>query len=404
MGKPKPFNFYQNNLHFKWCKTILNNRGNIIDHILTSHTNISLLNKLGIPTHINSTHGTFSVIDLSLCSSLLAHNFTWLTHPDPCDSDHFPILISNNYQTSTIPSSTPKWKIDKANWPLFSELTNTSNYPSPSLPNLDIPTKIDSFTQFIIHSAEKSIPQTSSTPHKRFVPWWSDDIKSAIKNRQKALHKYQSSHLQSDFINYKKLRAKARFLVRSAKKRSWIEFVTDINKPESCSTMWSHIQRLSGTKCGFNIPLLNYNNSTISNPTDISNSLAEHFSNTSSDKNYNQEFLQSKHIAESSPVQFHNDTPNLPYNLPITPHEVYSTIKILLQEFVPRARPNPSSHAQTSSPFFNRLPHCNSQRNLFFRCMHSTMEICTCCPHHQTELGLSPSHLIPPDISDECTG
>lgn len=59
---------------------------------LLEKDNIALLND-STPTHINIANGNFSCIDLSICSSSLAHRIEWKVLPDIFSSDHMPINI-----------------------------------------------------------------------------------------------------------------------------------------------------------------------------------------------------------------------------------------------------------------------------------------------------------------------
>ena len=109
-----------------------NARRNIIDHLLATHDDLFLLNHPNTPTHLNSTSGTFSAIDLTLCSNSLTPKVTWCTHPDLCDSDHYPILINAEEPINNKYKSVPRWLTDKANWQLFNDITtDTSTSPTP---------------------------------------------------------------------------------------------------------------------------------------------------------------------------------------------------------------------------------------------------------------------------------
>ena len=84
-----------------------NARGNIIDQLLTTNINFSLLNHQGTSTHLNSTYASLSAIDLTFSSSNLSPKLSWATHPDLCDSDHFPIVLSSHLLLSLIHISEP---------------------------------------------------------------------------------------------------------------------------------------------------------------------------------------------------------------------------------------------------------------------------------------------------------
>ena len=47
-------------------------------------------------TYFHSASGTFTSIDLTLCRPSLFLDFSWKVGPDPCGSDHFPILLEND--------------------------------------------------------------------------------------------------------------------------------------------------------------------------------------------------------------------------------------------------------------------------------------------------------------------
>lgn len=310
-----------------------NSRGNIIDYLLSSDNNLSLLNHPGTPTHLNSTYGSLSAIDLTLSSTDLSPKVRWATHLDLCDSDHFPIILSSHLLAPDVTTSPPRWLINKANWPLFHNLTeDTSSLPDP--PNSS--SALEAFTNFVIKAAESSIPRSSGINKPRQVPWWSDEISSCIKSRRKAYRSYQSSHSQTDFINYKKARANARAQVRSAKKRSWSSFIEGINHPVSPSAMWRGVKRISGNGSYHHISQLKSQDFYISDPSLITEALANHFSSVSSNTNYDDSFLFHKLQTESSPVSFDSPAGESPsYNLPISEYELISTIHKNLKNAAP---------------------------------------------------------------------
>ena len=309
---------------FTWDSRRTNSRGNAVDHFLNHSLDLLLLNARHTPTHINSTYGSLSTIDLSICSSALYSKLTWSAHPDLCDSDHFPIIISNIKVTPQRIRSPARWLIQKANWSLFQDLTaETSHLP---LVTTSIPEAIKSITNLITDAALQAIPESATKSISHKVPWWSENIKIALKARNKALNRYRKSRLPADFVQYKKLRAKARVLIRFSKKQSWNDFVSSINKPVSCSTMWSNIKRISGTKKSFTITSLQVNDQNISSSSDIAETLADHFAAVSSDHNYDPTFLTRKKQSEKNPLDFSTKMTDLPYNQPISETEITATI------------------------------------------------------------------------------
>ena len=92
-------------------------KGAMIENFL-SRNNLCLWND-DSSTYLNSGTGSVSSIDLSICHPTLLLDYEWYTEADPCGSDHFPIILSGDYN---IPERIPAWNLSRANWPLFTSL------------------------------------------------------------------------------------------------------------------------------------------------------------------------------------------------------------------------------------------------------------------------------------------
>ena len=69
------------------------------------------------PTYLSS-QGTFSHIDLTICTPDIAGSYTWFPQPDLFNSDHYPLLISSTLDTHDPPSA-PRWQISRADWDAY---------------------------------------------------------------------------------------------------------------------------------------------------------------------------------------------------------------------------------------------------------------------------------------------
>ena len=69
------------------------------------------------PTYFHLATGSFTSIDLCLCSASVFLDFTWQVYSDQCASDHFPILI--DIVKSMPKDNVPRWNLKKADWPKF---------------------------------------------------------------------------------------------------------------------------------------------------------------------------------------------------------------------------------------------------------------------------------------------
>lgn len=94
-----------------WGSKDLNSRGKKIENFIEL-SDLLLLNTTQ-PTYLSSTYGTFSSLDLSLCSSALYNNLDWNVLPDLHGSDHFPIQIKF-INSNTLCRTNPRWILDKA--------------------------------------------------------------------------------------------------------------------------------------------------------------------------------------------------------------------------------------------------------------------------------------------------
>ena len=100
------------------CEDV-NNRGQQLEDLILKNYLILLNDKSH--TYFHSASGTTS-IDLTLCSPSLFLDFSWKVGPDPCGSDHFPILLENDGPPF---ERVQRWKLAKANWDKFQHLCST---------------------------------------------------------------------------------------------------------------------------------------------------------------------------------------------------------------------------------------------------------------------------------------
>ena len=83
-----------------------NTNGIIIEDFIGRH-GLCLFNDKS-PTYLHPATGSFSAIDLSLCSPTIFMDFQWEVSRDQCGSDHFPIFIKT--LVPQVEDRTPNWK------------------------------------------------------------------------------------------------------------------------------------------------------------------------------------------------------------------------------------------------------------------------------------------------------
>ena len=92
-----------------------------------------------------------------------------------------------------------------------------------------------------------SIPQSSGTARHPPVPWWNPDCAVAIRARKRALTLLQHHPTMDNLINYKRLRSRARRVVRDSKKSSWRAYISSLTHHTSSWDVWHKVRKIKGT-------------------------------------------------------------------------------------------------------------------------------------------------------------
>lgn len=259
-----------------WGSLTRDTRGKVIEDLIDHHS-LTILNN-GENTHFSVAYSSFSSIDLTLTSPSLATHIDWEVENDLHGSDHYPILciIPSNIQNTT---ARPKWKHNAANWELYKDDTTFDvNLQDESINELT-----GYITCKIIEEASKHIPTTTYSPRKH-VPWWSTEVKHAIRERKTALNRFKRQPTSQNLIDFKRKRAMAQLIIKRTKTKSWQEFVSQINPNTTAKDMWNCVRKIAGTKRNFQIKQLEVNNTVTTVIPEICNILANTFKKKSETK------------------------------------------------------------------------------------------------------------------------
>ena len=200
-------------------------------------------------------------------------DYDWKVHDDLCGSDHFPILLNNIGPDLDEPVS--RWKLNKANWAQFQTLC-TTRLLEDTMRKADDP--IESFASILINKAEETVPKTSTKSKKTKKHWFTDDCKTAIKQRKGALRQFNNRPTHDNLNNYRIFRAKARRTIKESKKSSWKQCVSKLNSRTSIKKVWDMVRKIQGKGESSSLGHLNVNNIKVTSKKDISNTLADVFS------------------------------------------------------------------------------------------------------------------------------
>lgn len=294
--------------------------GHKIETIL-EQLNLNLLND-GQNTRFDSKTGESSAIDLSLCDPPLSPLLTWDVLPHLFDSDHFPIIIINEPKSN--PNPIERWKLKNANWSQFQELVE--NNLCDLEPNLDIDHEINIFTQVISQSATKCIGTTNQNNKRLPVPWWNPECAEAIKLSHQAFNRFKKQKTENNSIEFKRLRAKARYIVKQSKRQAWADFVSTIDSSTPLTTVWKKVKKVSGSTPYNSIYFLEQNDNIYHSKQEMSDILASTYQEYSSTDNYTAEFQNKKLTQEQNPIPL-EDLNNLALNTPISLEEFLNVLQ-----------------------------------------------------------------------------
>ncbi|XP_017304933.1 uncharacterized protein LOC108254458 [Diaphorina citri] len=308
-----------------WGGNKLCPKGKEIEKFLNLSLTSTILNN-GDPTHLSFAYKTYSSIDLSFVSNTISSKFNWQVHDDPCQSNHFPIIISLNKSDTILPQNqnyiSDIWIYKRADWCSFqNNITFHNDIDLSNLTTLNIDSVLKQTCENILNAAQISIPKY--TRSKRPVVWFCNEIKTLINKRKKALKLFRKYGNLEDFIEYKKYRALSRKTIKLKKKESWEKFVNSINVPINSHSMFQQIKRIQGKNIHKPITCLKNGSNIILSPHEIANELGHHFSTNISNLNSSPEFIHHKNLLENSPINYNDNESTEPYNSPFNINELH---------------------------------------------------------------------------------
>lgn len=268
---PKPFILVgdfnaHNNL---WGSENTSRKGKILEKVIDS-SELHLLNN-GEHTHFNISTGTFSSIDLSFCDLNAATQLDWQVVNSLYDSDHFPIMITDG--TGSEPLLIERWNISRADWQDFGNEIST-RWEHLTLSE-DINEATKELTDTILLAANQHIGKTRIDTTKKTVPWWNEACKEAVKGCKRALNRYRRTRDMNDFVNFKRLKARSRRILKESKAQSWRSFVSTITSDTSPAQVWSNIKKMRGQQTNQKINCIKHDDFVITDSQSIAHIIAE---------------------------------------------------------------------------------------------------------------------------------
>ncbi|XP_057667198.1 uncharacterized protein LOC130900523 [Diorhabda carinulata] len=218
--------------------------------------------------------------------------------------------------------------------PQITELPQNPTQPSQQPQNTEVNTpqahtKIQSEIPITPHSQNvppinikeipKHINRTTRLKRRNPVPWWNSDCESAIKSNKKAFNRYKRHNTSANKIEFLETRAEARRTIKTAKRKSWTEYVSTINSETPMTEVWERVRKISGLYKHHNIQILEKDGRTTTDNSKIVSILATTYKNRSITRNYDDTVItHEREEKDELMIQFDE---NEPINLPITTQE-----------------------------------------------------------------------------------
>ena len=313
-----------------WGAVEDNERGEVVNEFLSKHNLVLFNNK--IHTYCSYAYGTTSLVDLTMCSPSIYLDFDYKVFDNRHGSDHYPIQLTYNGADTTENDRLPQWNFKKADWPRFRDECRKNIQESIFKDKSDEMVlfegdKMKLFTDYLVKAATESIPMTSPNSKIKTKPWFDDECKKMIKERNKADYKCDKHFTLENKRRSQIMRAKCRRTIKQKKRSSWRQYVSSINNRTPMKKVWNKIRKITGKNCSKLLrPVQDENGEILTNKEDIANALGRQFEKSSSSENYSPEFQRIKNEDKKIPLNFKTKE-DFKYNKKFTMRDLKWSIK-----------------------------------------------------------------------------
>ena len=212
-----------------WCD-VGNERSRLFERLLIEE-DIVILN-YGYPTYYSRQHDSYSVVDLTICSSDYALDFQYQVNESLHGSDHYPIRLSIINDSGRV-EKVQSFNTSKADWAKFRRLTcvnSEGNYD-------DAEVFAEEVTGILQKAANESIPRRSGKIARPPVPWWYQECAVAKRERLRAERAMKRNNTPETRTRYSRARAVCKRLFDKCRRESWKRYLSSINARTSMKEM-----------------------------------------------------------------------------------------------------------------------------------------------------------------------
>ena len=143
------------------------------------------------------------------------------------------------------------------------------------------------------------------------LPFWNDDIKKAIRDRNRARNKMNHTRNIDDCIEYQRLKSIAQQVIRSTAQQQWQTFCSEMTTNTKLTTVWKMVKKMNGIHVNPTATAVHHNGTVVDKNEEKAEVFAQAFAAASSSANYTDKFRKHKeHIEQNCPEMYANDAPN----------------------------------------------------------------------------------------------
>ena len=186
--------------------------------------------------------------------------------------------------------------------------------PSSVMVSEDLEENTNYVTASILQAAKLSSPAPKIYLERPLAPFWNENCRLAIKERNRKRNIFRRNRTQESFENYKRAKGRAQWVVKNAKKECWQSFCSRLNRNTDLGTLWRTIKSMN--------PDFLWTISAKPRET-----LADTFALASSNANLSSSFAQIKNSFTLTPEIFQPDLYDSPLSEPISITEIHGALR-----------------------------------------------------------------------------
>ena len=86
------------------------------------------------------------------------------------------------------------------------------------------------------------------------MPWWNKKCDDAINNAKSAYRKYKNDITLANYLNYKRLTAIKKAVLKRERKESWVKLCESFNRNTPVNFIWKNFKKFKNSTPTFNSP------------------------------------------------------------------------------------------------------------------------------------------------------